>query len=344
MAIPNFLRSLKNLITESRFLHRALLALAQTSLYRAVLFLFVRRSIKYMQSHRIFNIEIETSSVCNARCVFCLYNKMTRDKTVMSDETFSRIVDRLLESGIRPTALLLNGFGEPLIDRKLPERIARLRSLFPATPIKFHSNFSLADDAWITDLLKSGLSEINISFNGIDQQSYEENMRLDYHKTLGNIKKLVQSRNASKSRLIIRISIAVTRFNERDFGIYRKFRNELGVDSVVVNKALDMIGADISPKGRYTLNLGRRPLPCKALWGSIVIDVKGNIVLCCIDYDSKHIFGNVFERPLMDIYYCRELEDIRKNHLSGRISPAVCAACPSVYGHGLEWLFKVSTY
>ena len=51
-------------------------------------------------------LQIETTNVCNARCVFCAYPKMKREKGIMSMPLFERIVQEYAAmAGIFPAVL-----------------------------------------------------------------------------------------------------------------------------------------------------------------------------------------------------------------------------------------------
>lgn len=60
---------------------------------------------------------------------------------------------------------------------------------------------------------------------------------------------------------------------------------------------------------------------------TLVIDYKGNVVLCCNDYFSKHSFGNVNERNIMDIWEDIGFKLIRKNLSKGVFDLDICKRC-----------------
>src|SRR5512138_2546427 len=66
-------------------------------------------------------VQIESTNICNAKCVFCPRDEMERKQGVMSWELFTRIVDECVTLGI-PT-IRLHNYGEAFIDRRLVEKI-----------------------------------------------------------------------------------------------------------------------------------------------------------------------------------------------------------------------------
>ena len=59
------------------------------------------------------------------------------------------------------------------------------------------------------------------------------------------------------------------------------------------------------------------------------IDYRGNIVLCCEDYFSKNVFGNLKEEKLFDIWDKPRFRKIRKETMRGRFRLKICKECTS---------------
>src|SRR5690606_17167897 len=66
-------------------------------------------------------VQIESTNICNAKCVFCPRDEMHRKQGIMSFELFTKIVDECAELGI--THLRVHNYGEPFVDRKLVEKV-----------------------------------------------------------------------------------------------------------------------------------------------------------------------------------------------------------------------------
>ena len=62
-------------------------------------------------------VQIESTNLCNAKCVFCPRDEMQRAQGVMSFELFKKIVDECAELGI--THVRMHNYGEPFMDRQL---------------------------------------------------------------------------------------------------------------------------------------------------------------------------------------------------------------------------------
>lgn len=73
----------------------------------------------------------------------------------------------------------------------------------------------------------------------------------------------------------------------------------------------------------------RKYTPCLRPSHQMVINWKGNVVLCCNDYYERHIYGNVQDKKLIDIWYGPELSRDRAalNKENGRQAFPLCTGC-----------------
>ena len=328
-------RSLKIIIQKNKTMFRLFDFFTKTALYRLILRFKIREHIEYIKNNSSYGISIETSNLCNAKCTFCPHPIMKRKKEVMSDQVFNKIIEQIKKAGIKPYSFGMNGFGEPLTDKKIFDRINTIKKEFPGTPVKFHTNFGLANDEVIKSIFSSHIDEINISFNGYNKAAYESIMGIDYDKTLDNVMKLIEMKKNVNSNLKIRISLAMETLNLADVDLFVEKWSKL-VDSVTVNKISSWGGAIKTA----TNNVFRTEFPCLTLWNTIPILVNGDVGLCCAAYENKHNLGNILKTDLMSIFYSEKFETIRKAHLKGkRKSIPVCDQC-YLGSNGIEWFFK----
>lgn len=111
--------------------------------------------------------QIELSSVCNLRCVYCAYPNpklMTRPKQFMSDEVFEgtlRWLKYFVDKGTQGREIGFAGIGEGSLDPKLPERIMEIRNIVgPNRRLSMASN----GIAWTPELaLKLSVPNLRVS-------------------------------------------------------------------------------------------------------------------------------------------------------------------------------------
>lgn len=67
---------------------------------------------------------------------------------------------------------------------------------------------------------------------------------------------------------------------------------------------------------------------CEWVFSKAYINYKGEVILCCSDYEYEVVFGNVLNQSFKDIYNCKEYRLYRKEHLSGRAKELpLCENC-----------------
>ena len=334
----NFLRKIKNIVETNRFISSTFDAAASSFIYKFFINQRIIRFTKKIKEDKKYNIVIETSNICNAKCVMCPHVIMKRKMGVMSDETFDLIMRRINDEKIDPPAFMLNGFGDPLTDKKIFERIGIVKRMFPKSVTKFYTNLGLANDEVIGNIASCGLDEINVSFNGYDKANYEETMKISYEKTLENLDKLIEERDRNNQKLKIRISMALVSNNDGD---EKKFIKKWSrkVDSVSVNKVHSYGQSIEDPSGKNEINFNKLSYPCKYIWNTIVFGIYGDLFICCLDYEGEMNFGNVKDKNILDIFYSERFEKIREMHLKNDIKKIrMCEKCYTPYKNGVEWL------
>ena len=116
------------------------------------------------------SLRIENTNHCNAKCVMCPRDLLFRKKGIMSVDQFKVLVDEIAP---RPVSNIhLHGFGEPLLDKHLCEKISYakakgIRRTFLIT------NASLLTERLAEDLIRSGLDSVKVSFYGELKVEYE---------------------------------------------------------------------------------------------------------------------------------------------------------------------------
>lgn len=305
--------------------------------YRRFLMKRVNERIAYLERTRRYGVMIETSSVCNARCVFCPHsnNGLGRKREVMSDEVFDIIVERLRRERIAPPTIDLFDVGEPLVDKGLFSRVRVLKAAFPTASIRITTNFSLANDLVIGEVLASGLDSVHISLNASNREDYERIMGLNWDKTLQNVNSLIERRNETGSPLRIVLGMVLCQESSKEARVFVKQWSGK-VDSVLLQRAVDW-GGNVNVAGSYRASM--RLYPCNDLFERIVILSNGDMALCCQDSDGV-VKLNVRSHPMLDMFNSGVFEAMRRRHLEGKIaSIRMCRNCFGVHSNGANWLF-----
>lgn len=268
---------------------------------------------------REYQVQIETSSVCNARCVFCPNTSLKRRKNIMTDAVFEKILARIREADLRIGQFVLHLNGEPLTDPALFSRVRRLKAEFPGASVRFTTNFSLATEEEIEQILDCGLDEIICSLNSVDPQKYREIMGLEYERTVGNIERLLARKRERNSPLGVTLSIVAA---EEDAEQVAAFRERWRGVQIRVMKLGKWIDQETPQDG----SVRHRPGVCPGPYTKLHFLSNGDYAFC--DFDAEGIVGcNVMDTSIRDAWNTPVFRKVRAWQLRhGRTNPE-CISC-----------------
>lgn len=152
---------------------------------------------------------IEPTTRCNLKCTHCgrTYWKDRSKIRDMEFETFAKLVAELKELGV--PAITIQGLGEPLMHKRIFDMIdcAQQAGLYS----RFNTNLTLLSDENAERLVRSGHSEVAVSIESIDPETFADIRRgttLDV--VLGNLEKLCNTKKRLNSETpLIRVSAVV---------------------------------------------------------------------------------------------------------------------------------------
>lgn len=247
-------------------------------------------------------VRVETTNHCQAACTFCPRDSIGRPKTFMRQDVFEKVVREAAAGGCR--LMHLHGFGEPLLDKQLPERIALCKQSGIAR-VKIFTNGGLLQGELAQRLLDSGVDEIKISIDGADAGEFNQlRVGLDYDKTLENVKAFRALRDQSgKAKPKLVAATCQTSNREQTEAMLEGI-----VDSIDFTRIHNWAGA----LGMLTGQRIRKP--CDRLWRTFTILVNGDVALCCLDYSGKEILGNVTDESIRQIWNNARYRELRRLH------------------------------
>jgi radical SAM protein with 4Fe4S-binding SPASM domain len=280
---------------------------------------------------------IETTNRCNAKCVMCPRDALTRPLGTMSQELYEKIVGECSQIGIK--ALTLHNFGEPLLDRRIIPRIqyAKQRGI---PIVRMNTNASLLDAATAVAILESGLDEITFSFDGFSSETYETIRRnLKFQVVHDNISRFLKlKREGGYSKPVTCILLTTSQQNAHEVGLFRAAWQGRA-DRVAVSYASNRSGAVENARAVIINRCAEaKPYPCIALWVNLIVLWNGDVALCCADFDGEVLLGNVQEQTLCQVWNGKEMQRIRSLHLTGQPHQIrICADCRFPRSKSVWW-------
>ena len=255
-------------------------------------------------------VRIENTVHCNAHCCMCPREKLTRKKGFMGLDTFKNIIDQSVGLGVK--SIHVHGFGEPLLDKYIFDKIA-YASIYDLKTYMV-TNGSLLDEEKAIKLCKSGLSGINITFSGMKKNTYESICKgLNFESTLNNVLSFFKTKEklGSKTPNIYLTFV----FQEKNQDEKEKFLETFQdlADDIKISPVHNYGDGKKYHKVEKTIDR----ISCGDVFFLHAFQIlwDGRVVPCCLDVDGEIVFGNVHEKSLIDIWQGKKFVQFRKNHL-----------------------------
>lgn len=274
----------------------------------------------------MIQLQIETSSTCNARCGFCVYSTSGRAAKIMPIALYEKIVT---EAATKPsiTVLCLNGLNDPIADPLLVERVALARRLRQDWWIFFHTNgFALTLDKFLK-LKEAGLSFISISLNALDAEQHARAMGV--RGKFEHVTKVAETVIASRGPVGVNVT-AVCDYKNFTEDHARAFAKRWGHyemdDGFGKCISIGNWSGDIESPRTFKPNEW-----CMRATGQIYVTHDGKVTTCCFDPLGKQVFGDLNTQTLAGIYAGEEYVKFREAHSENRADEyEVCKVCTRI--------------
>ncbi len=308
----------------------------------------LRDTFDSFRNKSAFVFNIETTNNCNMRCIMCPRTElMNRKIGVMDSALFEDIIGQISpvasvdidkffifvqdnynikEQDIHENAfyfyivsthLILHGYGEPLLDPLIIERVKQasardIPTYFSCVP----ANIRLAV---LKSLMESGLGVLKFSIDSLSDDESKK-IRGDKNNFTNSFKKInevikMKDQNGFKTKIVITMidmntgeeSLIKKRiFYEfwKDYPVYAYIKSQ---DNRWLYAEDDLMENISHYESQY----------CEYPWTSLTIMVDGSVVPCTQDYNAEMVFGNVKNDSLENIWNSEKYFNFREMHISG---------------------------
>jgi radical SAM protein with 4Fe4S-binding SPASM domain len=274
-------------------------------------------------------VQIESTNICNAKCVFCPRDEMHRKQGVMDMALYRKVADECAALGIQHVRM--HNYGEAFIDRQLVEKIRYAKSL-GIREVGVISNGSLINDDVARGMIEAGLDAINISVDAAGKDVFEKTrVGLKYDKVIAAIDRIIRIRDEmgrARPKLILSFVRQHDSAEERSFIAHWSKR----ADKVHITDLHNWAG---------TLNAESDVnYPCYRQWLTFTVLWDGRVSLCCADFDGKEILGDLRTSTIQDIWNNDRYREVRRAHLDHG-GPSICQTCDLPKKDSPLWVRKL---
>ncbi|MFC1834990.1 radical SAM protein [Thermodesulfobacteriota bacterium] len=297
-------------------------------------------------------IMIPLTQRCNLKCPMCArQNSAHLEMTDVSED----VLDPLLEAAPHYMYAGLQGLGEPLLNPEIFRIATAFKKRIPSDSVlaTTTNGMRLTQDA-SRKLVDLGLNSLIVSLDGASKEVFDElRPGADFDVVTRNLANAIEyGRKSGRKRLWFSANFVTHPRNLPEIPSYMKLVHNLGIDAVAFIHMRDLQTGEIRTWDEERLaqlfdearELGERygirvvaPLirggddrRC-VFMQSAQVWMSGDVVPCLrMEPDGCpwpiKIFGNVRERPLLDIWDSPEYTEFRRRVLSGDY-PEVCQGC-----------------
>ena len=268
-------------------------------------------------------LQIEPSSICNYRCVFCYQTdksfttKQSGHMGAMTLDLYKKIVD---EAEDHIEFLSLASRGEPLVCRDFTKMMEY--SIGKFLNLKVNTNASMMKERHCHALLCGGAKTIVFSADAAEEPLYSR-LRVNgkLNKVLKNIEQFQKIRETQypNSKIISRVSGVLVEETQNMKAMQKLWGGLVDQISFVKYNPWENV---------YQSPLSNVSQPCSDLWRRMFIWFDGKVNPCDTDYKSILNVGQFGEESLSALWKNSCYTQLRANHLTSQRSKTFpCNRC-----------------
>lgn len=263
---------------------------------------------------------IETTNICQARCVMCPREKFNQKPHIMETELFQKIIDDAEQYCLE--SLDLSGFGDIFIDALWIKKIKYVKEKIPGINVFVSSTgFSMNKEIWrdvceLIDVLK-------LSIHGFTPEIYNKvhGGKTEYFRSMQNIEGFLEYSKTKQSPYTIGLFNVVeeNKHEQYDWLLYwfQKF------DEVMIWHPHNWI----DQRNYRTIDESKKVSCGRPINGPMYIHADGKVSPCCFDINKRLIVGDIKTESIKEIYEGEPYQKLRDAHLKNNFTDYICNAC-----------------
>lgn len=277
---------------------------------------------------------IETTTICNAKCIFCPHGMgtITRKKEVMKNDLFFHIIDICKKEGIK--TIMFGGLGEFLCDKEFINKASYIVENGLILD-ELTTNAMLLNENISQNLIDLGLKRLTISIDSVEKPKYEAIRKgLSFDTVMNNIFNFLDLNLENDCKVYVDINATIYKENlgERPkfITMFKKyFGHNFGISFYPIHNWGGSLLGEYARRNPAKVKLLKSY--CSRIFGTLVlIRVDGSLSLCCQDYDNECSLG-IVKNSIDEPWNSPKMIGIRKKHVEGRWDDiSICRNCSDI--------------
>ena len=282
-------------------------------------------------------IDFELNASCNLRCPMCPISaespKGKGKSTWFPFDFFKEIIDYSVKKGTK--VIKLNYVNEPLIRKDIIKFIEYSKSK-GILDIYLSTNGVLLNKKISEDLIKSGLTRIQISIDAVTEETYNKvRPGGNLNKVITNLNLLLELRKKFKSITpLVRVNFVKTSLNEFELEKFLKFWAEK-VDMIGVQEFIKPTKVKNKIKSKKSIDKKKLNFKCSFPFKQVVITNEKKILPCCTFWGEELVLQELKSpEDISRAWNSKKMQFLRKTHKEGKYSEI--PQCKNCVDGGLE--------
>ena len=293
--------------------------LFRLKVFNDLFFLYARRKLNFGSLPKI--LKIEPTNRCNAACIFCPHDQMTRSQGIMSSELYEKIIKDAPDHGIFEIEFV--HMGETLLDPDIFSKIKMAKAFGMRTQLV--SNGSLFSSKKIAEMCDSQLDILKISFEGYSEKIFNElRPRLDFKTISDNIRAIMEykAKYTLNSPFVVIRCVNLTHYTHEMNSFVSEWR-----------KIVDDI--EVLPLHNWTDQTqfqSSTPINCFYPWTHMTILQDGRVVPCTVEWKGETVVGDLNYQTISEVWHGPQMRKLREELLNRNIHHiSLCNHCDIPY-------------
>lgn len=284
------------------------------------------------------HLDFVLNESCNIKCHFCSFSLKPQERPfpptnneILPLDVFEKIIIEGVQNGL--CSIEFGAASEPLLVKNLEEYVS-IAKKHGIIDIILFTNAHLLTYSRAKELIKAGITWINISIGAMTKETYESMRDLsNFDLVIENVNNFIKAKQELNSPTpITRVSFINTKQNTHELEDFINYwENKADVISVqTINNAYKNTSKSQEFIDKFFLEKPKdqkRIKACYQPYQRLLIRNNGDICPCCSFAGFNLVFGNIYKGDTVkDIFNSQKMKEFRAN-LNTDNKTKICKAC-----------------